>query len=324
MSRSRNEFRSFEPGAKAVFAFLILFSFATVGIPQFAQVLSSLLKNLAILAFATGAGSLAIFVGFKICRNRRKDPFVFQKTERRIPYPEKGPLSTLVWPDDKGTTLRPPAELPNQVSSPVPVQTTSRATDKAPVSKPWTEAEILGRIHRLDWYQFEKFNVALLRAEGWETTHFRSEHGDGGKDIVAEKDEQILYVQCKALRKPVPENVVRELEGSISIAQIASGAIHASGPFSESAMALASRLGIRLFDGWSLAARARKCMRDDQLETALIELPHLCPNCDSEMVLREGAFDPFWGCPRYPRCRGKINCRRASGPRQSARVGPRQ
>jgi hypothetical protein len=314
MSRSRNEFRSLELGAKAVLALLLPIGLAVAGFLHFPQVFIDLAEDLGILALLIGIGWLAIVVGVRLYQNRRNDPFIFQAPARRIASTEKGPLSDLVWPDDKGTTLRLPGELPNQLSSPVLIQRPACATDRAAAAKSWAEAEILQRIHRLDWYQFEKFNVALLRAEGWDTTHFRSEHGDGGKDIVAEKDEQILYVQCKALSKPVPESVVRELEGSLSIAQIAYGAIHAAGPFSESALALASRLGIRLFDDFSLAARARRCMREDQLQIALAELPHLCPNCDSQMVLREGNFDPFWGCSRYPKCRGKINCPSSSRP----------
>jgi len=29
-----------------------------------------------------------------------------------------------------------------------------------------------------------------------------------------------------------------------------------------------------------------------------------CPNCRLEMVLREGKFGKFWGCPAFPMCDG--------------------
>jgi ssDNA-binding Zn-finger/Zn-ribbon topoisomerase 1 len=29
-----------------------------------------------------------------------------------------------------------------------------------------------------------------------------------------------------------------------------------------------------------------------------------CPECDSKMVSRKGQYGTFWGCSRYPNCRG--------------------
>ena len=29
-----------------------------------------------------------------------------------------------------------------------------------------------------------------------------------------------------------------------------------------------------------------------------------CPKCGSELVARSGKSGPFWGCPRFPECRG--------------------
>src|SRR5690606_34433020 len=31
-----------------------------------------------------------------------------------------------------------------------------------------------------------------------------------------------------------------------------------------------------------------------------------CPECDSEMVRRDGKFGPFYSCSNYPRCIGKM------------------
>lgn len=32
-----------------------------------------------------------------------------------------------------------------------------------------------------------------------------------------------------------------------------------------------------------------------------------CPICGSEMVLRKSKFGQFWGCSKYPKCRGIVN-----------------
>lgn len=34
-----------------------------------------------------------------------------------------------------------------------------------------------------------------------------------------------------------------------------------------------------------------------------------CPKCGSRMVLRNGRYGPFFGCSKYPYCRGTRNCR---------------
>lgn len=32
-----------------------------------------------------------------------------------------------------------------------------------------------------------------------------------------------------------------------------------------------------------------------------------CPECNGPMVSRKSAFGTFWGCKKYPRCKGKRN-----------------
>lgn len=33
----------------------------------------------------------------------------------------------------------------------------------------------------------------------------------------------------------------------------------------------------------------------------------LCPDCNSEMVVRDGKFGRFWGCVKFPDCNGSRN-----------------
>jgi len=37
-----------------------------------------------------------------------------------------------------------------------------------------------------------------------------------------------------------------------------------------------------------------------------------CPECQGDMVLREGKFGSFWGCRNYPTCTGSMNIRKAA------------
>ena len=59
-------------------------------------------------------------------------------------------------------------------------------------------------------------------------------------------------------------------------------------------------------DAEELAERALAAFDDDAFDTHLRPEGHRCPTSDEPMILRTGAFDPFWGCSRYPRCRGVI------------------
>ena len=38
----------------------------------------------------------------------------------------------------------------------------------------------------------------------------------------------------------------------------------------------------------------------------------VCPECQGEMVLREGRFGSFWGCRSYPTCAGSMNIHAAA------------
>lgn len=33
----------------------------------------------------------------------------------------------------------------------------------------------------------------------------------------------------------------------------------------------------------------------------------LCPKCDAPMVIRRGPIGDFWGCPKFPECRGNAS-----------------
>ncbi len=40
-----------------------------------------------------------------------------------------------------------------------------------------------------------------------------------------------------------------------------------------------------------------------QILTKIQENPHLCPHCDSILILKEGCNGKFFACPRFPECR---------------------
>jgi HJR/Mrr/RecB family endonuclease len=70
-----------------------------------------------------------------------------------------------------------------------------------------------------DWFTFEINVRNWLEKNGYEVEHIAgNKHGDGGVDIQARHDEELLLVQCKywSSDRPIQPNIIRELLGSLS------------------------------------------------------------------------------------------------------------
>jgi len=188
------------------------------------------------------------------------------------------------------------------LASSEPLESVARAGPAELSSK-----DVLARLERIDWFQFEKFCAAILQAEGYAVERRGGAHPDGGVDLIAEKDGVRNLIQCKHWRSwNVQEKIVREMLGSMMHFQVAAGVIMTMKGWTAPAAILARQHGIALISGMDLADSAVRLLSREQLEALLDESVRHCPKCEAPMVLRTGNFEPFWGCSRYPRCRGKI------------------
>jgi Restriction endonuclease/Topoisomerase DNA binding C4 zinc finger len=171
----------------------------------------------------------------------------------------------------------------------------------------WTSHLIYDALGKIDWYQFEKFSAALLHSEGYMVERKGGAYPDGGVDLIGTKDGETMLVQCKHWKTwDIKPKTVREMIGTMKIHNATEGAIYTLKGASNAAMDLANEQGIRIETGYGLADRASRQLLREQLDDILSTDVHHCPKCESEMVWREGNFKPFWGCSRYPRCRGKL------------------
>jgi restriction system protein len=138
---------------------------------------------------------------------------------------------------------------------------------------------------------------------------------DGGIDLVLTKGSERFFVQCKQWRAyRVSVNVVRELYGVMAAEGAAGGFVITSGRFTDNAADFARGRNIELIDGeklrsmiGSLRPIAAGPHRHD-VRTQAAESPS-CPSCSGPMVRRESkrganAGSPFWGCQKFPACRG--------------------
>lgn len=183
-------------------------------------------------------------------------------------------------------------------------------------------------INGLSWQEFELLIGEAFRQRGYRVEETGSTGGDGGIDLVLTKGRERLFVQCKHWRAmKVSVTTVRELYGVMAAQGAAGGFIVTSGQFTKDAKAFASGRNIELIDGAKLAPMLRHARINtastspaasavNALNPAPSSLPSRsvsatpeCPVCGSEMAKRIAkrgslAGQAFWGCTRYPGCRG--------------------
>jgi restriction system protein len=164
----------------------------------------------------------------------------------------------------------------------------------------------------MSWQQFESLVAAYFEQQGYRVT-MTSSGADGGVDAIARRDGETFLIQCKHWRATqVGVSVVRELFGVMS-AQGATGAlVVSSGPFTTAAVEFAEGRNIELVDANQLI-RSTKSTAPAATSARPGDQPR-CPKCDGSMALRtarrgRNSGKQFWGCARYPECRGTVSIR---------------
>jgi restriction system protein len=151
---------------------------------------------------------------------------------------------------------------------------------------------------------------------------------DGGVDLVLTRDRERYLVQCKHWRASnVGVPVVRELYGAMAAEGAVGGFVVTAGRFTAEAKAFASGPNLELIDGAGLD-RLLAPVRAPTGETHPVEPPApppqftasavspACPRCGQSMVERTArrgasAGQRFWGCSRYPSCKGVVEIGRS-------------
>ncbi|MCO5787027.1 restriction endonuclease [Pseudomonas sp. G11-1] len=177
-------------------------------------------------------------------------------------------------------------------------------------------------IDGLSWQQFEQLIGEAFRGQGYSVTETGGSGPDGGVDLILRKGGEKSLVQCKhwrSLKVGVP--VVREFFGAMAAEGAAGGFVVTSGQFTDAAKTFAAGRNIQLIDGirlkqWLAQHRATpaepKPAEPDQPAHQPIPENPTCPVCSSTMIKRlakrgANAGNVFWGCSKYPGCRGVVN-----------------
>lgn len=163
-----------------------------------------------------------------------------------------------------------------------------------------------GSIRALSWRQFELLCGELYRRQGFSVVENGLGGADGGVDLILGRRGETWLVQCKHWsRSAVGVREIRELYGVLAAEGADCGVLVTSGGFTADALDFAAGKPLELIDGRELAERVREVRRPAGAAPA-------CPQCGGRMVSRVAkqggrAGQRFWGCARYPACRGRVD-----------------
>jgi HJR/Mrr/RecB family endonuclease len=178
-------------------------------------------------------------------------------------------------------------------------------------------AEIIRHLRSVDWFQFEKLVELLYQKLGYQVTRRGGANPDGGIDLLITKDGLTSAIQCKQWRQwKVGVKAVREFLGALTDSGIQKGIFITLSGYTGDAKQLAQKHGISILNESELAKMLEDIdgRFDPQVLALLQDKRKFCPKCEKQMVLRTTKKGPwlgqqFWGCPAYPKCRGKIPVR---------------
>lgn len=112
-------------------------------------------------------------------------------------------------------------------------------------------------VGRMTALEYEQYCAALLRAGGW-TVRLTPATGDSGADLVAEKDDLRLVVQCKRHLAPVGNKAVQEVHSAVRLYFGDIACVVAPSGFTRQAQQEACGLSIHLLHHSALSEFARK------------------------------------------------------------------
>ncbi|MDX1407165.1 MAG: restriction endonuclease [Saprospiraceae bacterium] len=182
----------------------------------------------------------------------------------------------------------------------------------------WRRGELLDRqtsarsIKAVSWKEFEYLVSEAYRRQGYSVRGNPGVGADGGVDLVLSKDGERFLVQCKNWRSSkIGVSVVRELFGVVTAEGASGGIVVCSGCITNDAVEFARGKPVTLVDGSALTRLIGHVQKSPKIQAE--DKPQIhdktCPVCQSPMVIRtarrgKNAGSSFWGCSRYPECRG--------------------
>jgi restriction system protein len=169
-------------------------------------------------------------------------------------------------------------------------------------------------IDNMSWQEFETLVSAFFREQGYSVRDCGGGGPDGGVDLRLRKNGKKIIVQCKHWKTyKVGVKIVREQFGIMTAEGADEVIIVISGEYTNEAKEFAKNKNITLISGEKLRTIIRKGqkLQSKSKEKNNHPAPPNCPQCSSVMVERTAkkgkwAGNKFWGCPRFPKCKGIV------------------
>jgi restriction system protein len=168
-----------------------------------------------------------------------------------------------------------------------------------------------GALESMKWSEFEMLVGEMFRRKGFSVIERGGNGPDGGVDLELRLGKDKYFVQCKQWKsQKVGVAIVRELYGVMAAEAAVGGFVVASGAFTDDARSFAEGRAIELVATDELLHLiGSTATTDTRAAPAPISVAPSCPTCSAEMVQRTAkkganAGQQFWGCSRYPACRG--------------------
>jgi hypothetical protein len=168
-------------------------------------------------------------------------------------------------------------------------------------------------LREIDWYQFEKVIAFLYESRGNRVERRGGANPDGGIDMVLVKEGKRAAVQVKQwLAWKIGVRQMREFFGGMKAEGFEYGIFVLISECTREAREFARQNAIKIVDGDDIDDMLAEAdpLALAQVRRVIDDPVKHCPKCGAPMVKRPGsgfyAGSHFWGCTRFPRCRGKI------------------
>ena len=123
------------------------------------------------------------------------------------------------------------------------------------------EYRSLSDLKRMHPFKFEDYVAKLYKNMGYSVKQTKRT-GDGGKDIVATKNGQTYFVECKRYSDPVNVHKMRDFVGACVLGgKDIKGIYVTTSSFTNDAKNAANRIGIQMIDGNKLMSMVRSKTR---------------------------------------------------------------
>lgn len=123
------------------------------------------------------------------------------------------------------------------------------------------EYRSLSDLKRMHPFKFEDYVAKLYKNMGYSVKQTKRT-GDGGKDIVATKNGQTYFVECKRYSDPINVHKMRDFVGACVLGgKDVKGIYVTTSSFTNDAKSAANRIGIQMIDGNKLMSMVRSKTR---------------------------------------------------------------